>query len=71
MTSATLPIGQERPSAAEILEFGSEQASLPERPGISPAAWRVAIYLLVGSAVFLAAVGAYVLSGMYRFQNCL
>jgi len=49
----------------------SEQLPLAEAPEISHGAWKMIIFLLVGGALFLASVGAYVFSGLHRFQDCL
>lgn len=50
----------------------TESEQLPaEAPEISRSAWKIIIFLLVGGALFLASVGAYVFSGLHRFQNCL
>jgi hypothetical protein len=49
----------------------SEPVHLTDTAEISSQAWKVIIFLLVGAALFLASVGAYVFSGLYRFQDCL
>jgi hypothetical protein len=49
----------------------SEPLLLAESPEIGGAAWKVIISILIGSVQLLAAVGGYVLAGLYRFQNCL
>jgi hypothetical protein len=73
MTSTTLLIGENKASAAEISLSLTESEPLPltEGPEISRAGWKVIISLLVGSVLFLAVLGGYVIAGMYRFQNCL
>lgn len=47
------------------------QSSATEVPEISRGAWKVIILLLIGEVLFLASVGAYVFSGLHRFQDCL
>lgn len=70
MNSApTLIVDEKKSTAIELSITQSEQ--LTEAPEISRGAWKVIIFLLVGGVLFLASVGAYVFSGLYRFQDCL
>ena len=71
MNSAPALMVDEKESA--VLELPVRQSEQPsaEAPEISHGAWKVIIFLLVGGALFLATVGAYVLSGLHRFQDCL
>jgi hypothetical protein len=72
MNSApTLIVDEKKSAAMELPLTPSEQLPITEAPEISRGAWKVIIYLLVGSVVFLASLAAYVFSGLYRFQNCL
>jgi hypothetical protein len=72
MTSApTLYVGEKKSTAIELSLTQSEQLPLTNAPEISRGAWKVIILLLIGEVLFLAAVGAYVFSGLYRFQDCL
>lgn len=48
-----------------------EQLSVAAEPEITPGAWKAIIWLGVGGVLFLAALAAYVFSGLYRYQNCL
>jgi hypothetical protein len=64
-------VDEKESSVLELSITESEQLPLAEAPEISHGARKVIIFLLVGSALFLASVGAYVLSGLHRFQNCL
>lgn len=57
--------------AAEFSIAQREQLPVANAPEISPGAWKVIIWLGVGGVLFLAALAAYVFSGLYRFQNCL
>jgi hypothetical protein len=72
MTSApTLYVGEKKSTAIELSLTQSEQLPLTNAPEISRGAWKVIILLLIGEVLFLASVGAYVFSGLYRFQDCL
>jgi hypothetical protein len=72
MNSAPALMVDEKESAVlELPVRQSEQLPSAEAPEISHGAWKVIIFLLVGGALFLATVGAYVLSGLHRFQDCL
>jgi hypothetical protein len=72
MNSApTLNVDEKESTAIELSLTQSEQSPLTEAPEISRGAWKVIILLLIGEVLFLAAVGAYVFSGLYRFQDCL
>jgi hypothetical protein len=72
MNSAPTTIMEEKKSVGITLPITeSEQLPLTEAPEISRGAWKVIIFLLVGGVLFLASVGAYVFSGLHRFQNCL
>jgi hypothetical protein len=71
MNSASTVILNEKKPAAVELSITQEQLPITEAPELSPGAWKAIIFLLVGGVLFLAIVGAYVLSGLYRFQNCL
>jgi hypothetical protein len=72
MNSApTLNVDEKKSTAIEFSLTQSEQLPLTEAPEISRGAWNVIILLLIGEVLFLAAVGAYVFSGLYRFQDCL
>jgi len=72
MNSApTLVVDEKKSTAIEPSVTQSEQLPLTEAPEISRDAWKVIIFLLAGGVVFLASLGAYVFSGLYRFQNCL
>ena len=64
-------LGEKQSPVLELSVAESEQAPVSEAPEISRSAWKVIIFLLVGGALFLASVGAYVFSGLHRFQNCL
>jgi hypothetical protein len=66
-----LIVDEKKSAAMELPLTPSEQLPLTEAPEISRGAWKVIIYLLVGGVLFLASLGAYVFSGLYRFQNCL
>ncbi len=70
-SASTLVMEEEKPLLAEISVTEVEQFSAPEAAEISAAAWKTIILLLVGEVLFLAGVGAYVFSGLHRFQNCL
>jgi hypothetical protein len=70
-STPTLVVDEKRPTPIELPSTQSEQVPLTEVPEISPGAWKVIIYLLVGSVLFLASLAVYVFSGLYRFQNCL
>jgi hypothetical protein len=71
MNSApTLMADQKQATVVELSIRQSEQP-ITEAPEISHGAWKVIIFLLLGGALFLATVGAYVFSGLHRFQNCL
>jgi hypothetical protein len=71
MNSAPALMVDEKESA--VLELPVRQSEqLPSAEAeISHGAWNVIIFLLVGGALFLVTVGAYVLSGLHRFQDCL
>ena len=71
MNSAAVIVNDKESAAVELSVMESEQLLSGEPPEISHGAWKVIIFLLVGSAVFLAGVGAYVFSGLQRFQDCL
>jgi|GEM_PF-6988122 len=72
MNSApTLNVDDKKSTAIELSLTQSEQMPLTEAPEISRGARKVIILLLVGEVLFLATVGAYVFSGLYRFQDCL
>jgi hypothetical protein len=72
MNSApTLVVDEKKSSAIDLSLTQNEQLPLTDVPEISRDAWKVIIYLLVGSVVFLTSLAAYVFSGLYRFQNCL
>ena len=72
MNSApTVIVDEKKPTATELSITQSEQLPLTEAPEISRAAWKIIIFLLVGEVLFLASVGAYVFSGLHRFQDCL
>jgi hypothetical protein len=72
MNSApTLVVDEKRLTPIELSSTQSEQLPITQAPEIGPGAWKVIIYLLVGSVVFLASLAVYVFSGLYRFQNCL
>lgn len=72
MNSApTMVLDEREVTATERSVFQSEPAPLTDTPEISRHAWKVIIFLLVGGALFLASVGAYVFSGLCRFQDCL
>jgi hypothetical protein len=49
----------------------AQPLSVAAAPEISPGAWKVIIWLGIGGVLFLAALAAYVFSGLYRYQNCL
>jgi hypothetical protein len=70
MTTAPAFIVDEVKSKAAELSI-TENEPLLGAPEISRDAWKVIILFLVGEVLFLAAVGAYVFSGLFRFQNCL
>ena len=71
MNSATFVMEGNKISAAHKSVAESEPLFPTESPEISPAAWKIIISMLVGTALFLAAIGAYVFFGLSRFQNCL
>jgi len=72
MNSApALMVDEKKSAVLELPVRQSEQLPLAEAPEISHGAWKVIILLLVGGALFLATVGAYVFSGLHRFQDCL
>ena len=75
MTTSPLVIHESGTHAAQMPGMDYAPAQSEEMQAgvseISPGAWKVILLLLGGSVVFLAAVGAYVLSGMSRFQDCL
>lgn len=72
MNSApTLIVDEKKSTAIELSITQSDQVPLTAAPEISRGAWKVIIFLLGGGVLFLASVGAYVFSGLYRFQNCL
>ena len=68
-TAPAFIVNQGTSAAAELSK--SQNEPLTEAPEISRDAWKVIILFLVGEVLFLAAVGAYVFSGLFRFQNCL
>jgi len=71
MNSApTLVLDERDATATERSVMQSEPVPFTDPPEISRDAWKVIIFLLVGGALFLASVGAYVFSGLYRFQDC-
>jgi hypothetical protein len=70
-SAPTLKVDEKRLTAIELSLTPSEQLPLNSASEISPGAWKVIIYLLVGGVLFLASLAAYVFSGIYRFQNCL
>jgi hypothetical protein len=72
MSSApTLIVDEKESTAIELSITPSDRLPSVEAPEISRGAWKVIIFLLVGGVLFLASVGAYVFSGLYRFQDCL
>jgi hypothetical protein len=72
MNSApTLIVDEKKSTVIGLSITQSEQLPLTEAPEISRGAWKVIIFLLVGGVLFLASVGAYVFSGLHRFQDCL
>jgi hypothetical protein len=70
-STPTLYVGENKSTAIELSLTQSEQLPLTNAPEISRGAWKVIILLLIGEVLFLASVGAYVFSGLYRFQDCL
>jgi hypothetical protein len=70
-STPSLILDEKKSAAIELPLTPTEQLPLTEPPEISRGAWKVIIYLLVGSVAFLASLAAYVFSGLYRFQNCL
>ncbi len=70
-STPSLILDEKKSSAIELPLTPTEHLTLTEAPEISRGAWKVIIYLLVGSVVLLASLAAYVFSGLYRFQNCL
>ena len=73
MNSAPAVIADEKESPVldELSITESEQSPLAEAPEISRGAWKIIIFFFIAGALFLATVGAYVFSGLYRFQDCL
>jgi hypothetical protein len=67
----TLIVDEKKFTPIELSITQSEQLPLTEAPEISRGAWKVVIFLLVGSVLLLASLAGYVFSGLYRFQNCL
>jgi hypothetical protein len=67
----TLIVDEKKSAAMELPLTPSEQLPITEAPEISRGAWKVVIFLLVGSVLLLASLAGYVFSGLYRFQNCL
>lgn len=62
---------QKKSVATEVTIAQSDQAPVIEAPEISRGAWKAIIFLMVGAALFLATVGAYVLFALHGFQDCL
>ena len=71
MKGASAVIVDDKKPAAIVLSIPQQEVTLSETPDISRGAWKVIIFLLVGGVLFLASIGAYVLSGLHRFQDCL
>ena len=64
-------VDEQKASATDISITQNELLPLIEPPEISRDAWKVIVFLTIGAALFLASVGAYVLSALHRFQDCL
>lgn len=64
-------VDDQKASATEVSITQNELLPLIEPPEISRDAWKVIIFLTIGAALFLTSVGAYVLSAVHRFQDCL
>jgi len=64
-------VDRKKSTAADVTIAQSDQAPVIEAPEISRGAWKAIIFLMVGAALFLATLGAYVLFALHRFQDCL
>lgn len=66
-----MDVVEEKSAARELSITQSGPLPTIEAPEISRGAWKAIIFLMIGEVLFLASVGAYVLSALHRFQDCL